>query len=126
MATAIKKSRAAGQLQRRARSQSDSASMRFVVFEDNSGAYRWRIVGGDGATLAQSESFASYAGAELAARHVKDGAASALFERPAGEDRPVDLSARRDHPSGDSDAERWLDEGGSFSSEAVAKSLAER
>ena len=31
--------------------------------------------------------------------------------------RPVDLSARRD----DADAERWLDEGGSFSSKAVAK-----
>jgi hypothetical protein len=53
MATAIKKSRAADQLARRAHNVPAPQSMEFLVFEDNGGAYRWRIVGGDGATLAQ-------------------------------------------------------------------------
>ena len=66
---------------------------------------RWTI-------LARSESFTSYDDAERAAP-------SARFDRRAGEFTPVDLGARRDGPSDDLDAERWLDEGGSFSSEAV-------
>jgi hypothetical protein len=44
----------------------------------------------------------------------------------AGEARPVDLAARRDRPSDDLDAERWLDDGGSFSSEAVTRWQAQR
>jgi len=35
-------------------------SMEFLIFEDNGVACHWRIVAGDGATLAQSGSFASY------------------------------------------------------------------
>ena len=120
MGTAPKKARAAGQLARRGRGARVPESMEFVVFEDNGGAYRWRIVAGDGATLAQSESFASLDRAEHAAQLVREGAASASFDPRAGEAGPVDLAARRDRPSDELDAERWLDEGGSFSSEAVA------
>jgi uncharacterized protein YegP (UPF0339 family) len=121
MATAIKKSSAADQLARRARNVRAPESMEFLVFEDNGGAYRWRIVGGDGATLAQSGSFASQDRAEQAARDVRNGAASAPFDRRGGEVRAVDLAAGRDGSSDELDAERWLDEGGSFSSEAVAR-----
>ena len=126
MATATKKSRAAGQLARRARNARVPESMEFVVFEDNGGAYHWKIDASDGATLAQSGSFASYDQAEQAARRVRDGAALARFDRRASELPPVDLAARRDRPSDELDAERWLDEGGSFSSEAVARWPARR
>jgi uncharacterized protein YegP (UPF0339 family) len=120
MATATKKSRAAGQLARRARIERDSESMEFVVFEDNGGDYHWTILARDGATLARSSGHASYADAEQAAERVRGGAASARFDHPAGSASPVDLAARRDASSDDRDAERWLDEGGSFSSDAVA------
>ena len=120
MGTAPKKSRAARQLARPARDVRVPESMEFLIFEDNGGAYRWRIVARDGATLAQSESLASYDSAEQAAQRVRDGAASARLDRRVGETGPVDLVARRDRPSDELDAERWLDEGGSFSSEAVA------
>jgi uncharacterized protein YegP (UPF0339 family) len=120
MATAPNKSRAAGRLARSARSVRVPESMEFVVLEDNGGAYRWSLIAGDGATLAQSGSFASYDDAELAARRVREGAASARVDRRAGEVGPVDLAARRDRRS-DLDAERWLDEGGRFSSDAVAR-----
>jgi hypothetical protein len=76
--------------------------------------------------LAQSGSFASYDSAEEAAWRVREGAASARFDRRGGELRPVDLAARRDRPTYDLDAERWVDEGGSFSSEAVARWPAQR
>jgi uncharacterized protein YegP (UPF0339 family) len=95
--------------------------MEFLIFEDNGGDYHWTIVAGDGSTLARSGSFASYDDAEKAAKHARDGAALALFERGGTGALPVDLIARRDAMSDASDAERWLDEGGSFSSEAVAE-----
>ena len=126
MATATKKAPAAGQLARRRRGARVPDTIKFVVFEDNGGAYRWKIVAGDGATLAQSESFASLDRAEHAAQLVREGAASASFDRRAGEVGPVDLAARRDRPSDELDAERWLDEGGSFSGEAVARWPAQR
>jgi uncharacterized protein YegP (UPF0339 family) len=85
-------------------------SMQFVMFEDNGGAYHWMLVAGDGATLAQSGSFASYDDAEQAARRVRDAAASARFDRRAGDVGPVDLADRRDGWSDGVDAERWLDE----------------
>lgn len=122
MATAsTKKSRASKRVARRAAETTMPASMEFLIFEDNGGAYRWRIVAGERETLAQSGGFASYEDAEHAARHVRDGAASARFEPRAVEAVPVDLIARRDASNDNSDAERWLDEGGSFSSEAVTK-----
>ena len=110
MGTAPKKSRAAGPLARPARDVRVPESMEFLIFEDNGGAYHWRIVAGDGTTLAQSGSFASYQDAEQAARRVRDGAASARFKRRAGELRAVDLATRRDRPRDEVNAERWLDE----------------
>jgi uncharacterized protein YegP (UPF0339 family) len=123
MATATKKTRGARQVARRADAASESEAIKFLVFEDNGGDYHWTILGSDGESLAQSVSFATYDDAQQAARIVRDGAGSARFERRAGSDRPVDLVARREAAIArdDSDAERWLDEGGSFSSERVAK-----
>jgi uncharacterized protein YegP (UPF0339 family) len=126
MATAISKPRAAGRLPRRAPETRVPESMEFLIFEDNGGDYHWTIVARDGATLARSGSFASYDDAEQGAQHVRDGAGSAQLERRAVGARPVDLTARRNAISDDSDAERWLDEGGSFSSEAVEKWPAQR
>jgi uncharacterized protein YegP (UPF0339 family) len=102
--------------------------MEFRVYEDNSGDYHWRILDGSGESLAQSGSFASYDDAEHAARNVRDGAGSARLGHCAAGDRVVDIVARRGSTAAryDLDAERWLDEGGSFSSEAVAKWSAER
>ncbi len=95
--------------------------MKFLIFEDNGGGYHWTIVAGSGETLVRSASFASYEEAKQAARVVHAGAASASFEHLAGDTPPVDLLARREKRMvrDDLDAERWLDEGGSFSSEAV-------
>ncbi len=126
MATATKKSRAAERLARRPAHVYSPDSMEFRIFEDNAGDYHWTIVAADGATLARSVGFASYEDAERATQHVRDGAASARFERRGTGTLRVDLSARRDPASDDDDAERWLDEGGSFSSETVAKWQAPR
>lgn len=120
VATATRKSRAAGQLARRAR-KGVPESIRFVIFEDNGGGYHWRLVAGDGATLAQSGSFVSYDDAEQAAQRVRSGAASARFSRRGRELGAIDLAARRDRPRDDLDAERWLDDGGGFTREAVAR-----
>ena len=109
-----------------ASSLSEPASMTFRIHEDNGGSYHWTLIAADSATLARSEGFASYDDAEHAAQRVRDAAASARFERRATEATPVDLIARRDAKSADADAERWLDEGGSFSSEAVTQWPAER
>ena len=81
---------------RRAREVRAPESMEFLIFEDNGGDYHWTIVAADGATLARSGSFASYDDAERAAQHVRDGAASARFERRVTGAPPVDLTARRD------------------------------
>jgi uncharacterized protein YegP (UPF0339 family) len=101
----------------------EPASMKFLVFEDNGGGYHWMILAGSGETLVRSASFATYEDAEQAARVVHAGAASASFEHLAGDAPPVDLAARRKTAvvRDDLDAERWLDEGGSFSSEAVTR-----
>jgi uncharacterized protein YegP (UPF0339 family) len=120
MVTATQKSRAARQVARRGSKMPAPASMKFLVFEDNGGDYHWRIVAHDGAALAQSVSFASYDDAEQAAQHVREAAASARFERDAVGAGPVDLIARRDAKSDDSEAERWSDEGGSVSARAPA------
>lgn len=122
MGTAPKRSRAARQLARRAADANVPASMEFLIGEDNSGSYHWGLRAADGgAILARSEGFTSYEDAEQAAQRVRGGAVSARFESRAVEAAPIDLGARRDASSDDSEAERWLDEGGSFSSEAVTK-----
>ncbi len=121
MGTAPKKSRAARQLARSAVEANVPASMEFSIFEDTGGSYHWRLRAGDGSILAQSGSFASYDDAERAAQQVRRNAVSARFAPRAVEAVPIDLIARRGAPNDDSDAERWLDEGGSFGSEAVTK-----
>jgi uncharacterized protein YegP (UPF0339 family) len=83
--------------------------------------YQWTIVAGDGATLVRSAGFASYEDAERAASRVRDGAAAAPLDHRAASARPVDLTARRAGTSDAAEAERWLDEGGSLSSEAVTR-----
>ena len=69
--------------------------MELLIFEDNGGDYRWRIIAGSGGTLAESVNFASFEDAEQAARRVRDGVGSASFEPRAGGDQPVDLAMRR-------------------------------
>jgi uncharacterized protein YegP (UPF0339 family) len=95
MATATKNARAADHVVRGGGAVSKPRSMEFVTFEDNGGRYHWTIVAGNGEILAQSDGFASYQDAEQAARHVRDGAASASFKSRAGGNKPVDLAARR-------------------------------
>ena len=97
--------------------------MRFVVFEDNGGGYQWTIVASSGETLAQSASFASYEDAKAAAHAVHAAVGSTSFEECPSDTPPADLATHRDkrRVRDDLDADRWLDEGGSFSSEAVAK-----
>jgi uncharacterized protein YegP (UPF0339 family) len=97
--------------------------MMFFVVENNGGGYHWTIVSGGGETLVQSASFASYEEAKQAARIVHNGASQAPFEDRAADTPPVDLPAARNGatPQDALDAERWLDEGGSFSREAVTR-----
>ena len=121
MATATKKSRAAKELARRPAHMRSPESMEFLLFEENGGAFHWTIVASDGATLVRSGGFASYDDAEQAAERVRDAVASARLQRRDTGALRVDLVARRDPGSDDDDAERWLDEGGSFNSEAVVE-----
>jgi hypothetical protein len=76
MATATKKARASESM--------DSASMEFLIVEENSGDYHWTLLDRDGNSLARSPSFASYEPAEDAARVVLAGAGSARLDRRAG------------------------------------------
>lgn len=117
MATSTREGRAGRQLARNGRDVPESASLEFFVFEDNGGGFHWAIVAGE--SLAQSGSFESYEEAAHAGRYVRDAAESARFGRRAAENRVVYLPDRSGAPPGeDSDVGRWLDEGGSFRSEA--------
>jgi uncharacterized protein YegP (UPF0339 family) len=99
----------------------EPASMAFLIYEDNGGSYHWRIVADGGETLVRSASFRSYEQAKQAAGIVHRGASRAAFE-PGSENPPlVDLPARRNAARDRLDAERWLDEGGSVSREAVTR-----
>ena len=106
-----------------ARAVSAPASMKFLAFEENGGAFHWAIVAASGDPLVQSASFASYEGAIQAAGIVPCGAGSAPFEDRTDDTPPLELAARRETATvqDDLDAERWLDERGSFSSEAVTR-----
>ena len=110
MATASKKSRASKQLARPPAQVHGPAPMEFLIFEDNSGSYHWKILAGDGSTLGQSGDFASYDAAEQAAQQICSGAASARVQCRESGTGSVDLAARRAASNDDSDAERWLDE----------------
>ncbi len=97
--------------------------MEFLIFEDNDGSYRWEILARDGSTLGQSRYFASYDAAEQAAQQIRNGAASARFRRRESGTGSDELGPHRAASDDNSDAERWLDDGGSFSSEAVGATL---
>lgn len=109
-ANAMRKARAAPS------SLPEPASLAFRIHEDNGGAYHWTILADGGETLVRSASFGSYEQADHAARVVHCGASRASFEDRSTAPPPVELRTRRDDRL---DTERWLDEGGSFSSEAV-------
>ena len=115
--SAMRKARAAPS------SPPEPASMAFLIYEDNGGRYHWTIVADRGETLVRSASFGSYEDAKQAAGVVRRGASRAAFE--AGSDPPqlVDLPPGRNGVSARDrlDAERWLDEGGSFSNQAVTR-----
>lgn len=55
--------------------------MKFVIYEDSGSKYRWRLVAGNGQTVASSgESFDSRSNARRAAENVKSNAGSATIE----------------------------------------------
>lgn len=55
--------------------------MKFVIYSDSSGKYRWRLVSGNGQTVASSgEAFDSKSNAHRAAENVKSNAGSATIE----------------------------------------------
>jgi uncharacterized protein YegP (UPF0339 family) len=115
--SAMRKARAAPS------SSPEPASMAFGIYEDNGGGYHWTIVTDGGQTLVRSDSFRTYEEAKGAAGIVHRGAAGAAFELGSENPPPVDLPARRNAALTRDrlDAERWLDEGGSFSSGAVTR-----
>jgi uncharacterized protein YegP (UPF0339 family) len=86
MATATKKSRANGQVLRRAAAVSELAAITFLVFEDNGGDHAWTILGTDGESLARSRAYATHEEAARAADVVRGGAGSARFEGTAPDD----------------------------------------
>ncbi len=91
---------------------SEPATMKFIVAEDDAGAYRWTLVTTGGEHVARSTRFSSYQEATRAARIARAGAASAAIDERPADNRPVDLAARRQiaKERDDNDAQRWLDE----------------
>jgi hypothetical protein len=102
-----------------ARAVSPPAS-KFLSFEENNGAFHWALVAAGDDRLVQSATSASYEQAKQAAGVVRSGAVSAPFENRADDPARLELAAHAETATAayDLDAERWLDEGGSFSSEA--------
>jgi hypothetical protein len=114
-----------GQTKHRADAGAESArrSLKFLSFEDNGGAFHWAIIGASGDRLAQAATSASYEDAKQAAGVVRSGTVSAPFENRADDRARLELTARRKTATvpDELDAERWLDEGGGFSSGAVRR-----
>lgn len=55
--------------------------MKFVIYKDSAGNYRWRLVSSNGQTVASAgESFTSHSNAKRAAENVKAHAGSAPVE----------------------------------------------
>jgi len=104
-------------------SSGESASMAFLVYEDNGGTFHWTIVADSDEVLARSPGFGSREEAERAASLIHHGVLRASFDpsplaAPASHlsDRP-DAATTPDRQ----DAERWTDEGGSLTREAVSR-----
>jgi uncharacterized protein YegP (UPF0339 family) len=89
MATATQKGRAPTAASREA--ERASASMEFLIVEDNGGKYHWTLLDRGGNSLARSPRLVSYEQAENAARVVLAGAGSARLDRRAGTDSAVDI-----------------------------------
>jgi uncharacterized protein YegP (UPF0339 family) len=89
MATATKKVDAARGVARGPRDVPESASLEFLVQQDNGGDYYWEMVGKRGECFAKSGSFGSRGDAERAARCVYDGAGSARFALDLAEGRQL-------------------------------------
>jgi len=98
MATATKQVRTARPRDQR----SADGPSEFVVFESNSGDYRWEIVSGTGAALAQSVPFTSFEDAEQSAVRVRDGAGSTRLGRrgAAGPVGPVVVASKSRNAKG--------------------------
>lgn len=52
--------------------------VKFVIFEDVSEQYRWRLVAGNGEIVATSEAYTTYSSALRSANHVKEIASTAV------------------------------------------------
>ncbi len=118
-----------GQTKRRAGARAVSPlASKFLSFEENGGAFHWAIIAAGGDRLVPSATSASYEEAKQAAGVVCSGAVSAPSESRADDRARLELAARPETATAadDLDAERWLDEGGSFSTEAVTTWRAQR
>ena len=91
MATATKQGRAPTGASRGAKGASKSASMEFLIVEDNGGKYQWTLLDREGNSLARSPRFVSHEQAEDAARVVLAGAGSARLDRRAATESLVDI-----------------------------------
>ena len=91
MATATRKGRTPTGASRGAEGTSESASMEFLIVEDNGGKYHWTLLDREGESLARSPRLVSYEQAEDAARIVLAGAGSARLERRAATDSSVEM-----------------------------------
>jgi uncharacterized protein YegP (UPF0339 family) len=120
MATATQKARTATQVGRAARKAPESASMLFLVEQENCGGYHWVILAGSGERLVRSTSFASYESAERAALQVRAGAGSARVQPRPGDHREAGVLDRRD-TAASGEPERWRDEGGSLTGATATK-----
>ena|ERR1700729_1375458 len=100
------------------RAVSAPATMKFLAFEENGGAFHWAIVAASGNRLVQSASFASDEGAIQAAGIVRPGSGSAPSEDRVDGTPPLQLAARPETATvrRDLDAERRLDDRGGFNS----------
>jgi uncharacterized protein YegP (UPF0339 family) len=91
MATATQNGRIPKGVRRGAERASQSASMEFLVVEDNGGKYHWTLLDHEGNTLARSPRLVTYEQAEDAARVVAAGAGSARLERRVATDSSLDI-----------------------------------
>ena|SRR6478672_1427623 len=107
---------AGGRTKRRAgaRAVSVPASMQFLAFEENGGAFHWAIVATGSDRLVQSANSASHERAKHSAGIVPSRSGAAPFEDRADDTLQLELATRPEAATvrHDLDAERWLDERG--------------
>jgi hypothetical protein len=98
MTTATEKACATTDANRGRGGASNSASMEFLIVEDNGGDYHWTLLDGDRNSLARSPSFGAYKHAEDAARVVLAGAGSARLDRRAANGSSLDTPPNQKLP----------------------------